>query len=134
VLVSWQAARLGFGADRLSCLFVVVDQADAFLAGWHPCGDEVAWDWSATARPSAATVGLELRHACGLPSSLRLEFDVERQREALQCLAETEALVVADAPWGRGGRMAAYSVDGESTRNAVLAARAGLRLVVATVN
>ena len=135
-IVSAEPTTLRFG-DRdepLECVYVHVDGRSRqdvadFLSTWRPCCDNVAIDWQSVRRPQSALVGLELQNCCGdSPASLRLVFDVRRDREALEALARTEALVVGTRGFGRfANSMAAYGVDGALVRDAVAAAESGLK-------
>jgi len=132
---SYEATTLTFGeTGRLACLYVVIDgrsdpKAAAFLQGWHGCCDVCELDWQAVRRPASALIGIELGHCCDRSDErLRLVFDVRRDSEALEHLANTEALVVGLRPYGSfANAMAAYGVDGNAVRRAVRSAERGLR-------
>jgi hypothetical protein len=133
-ILSYESTVLTFAeTGRLACLYVIVDgrgdrhTAD-FLNRWHGCCDLSHLDWQAVRRPASALVGIELGHCCGQDDRLRLVFDVQRDRGALDCLAATEAIVVGTRPYGSfANLMAAYGVDGSSVRQAVQEAEKGLR-------
>jgi len=134
-VVSAETATLPFGDPEreLRCVYVQVDSRSRpdvvdFLTAWERCCDSVAVDWRSVRRPQSALVGLELRHCCGeVPKTLRLVFDIRRDASSLQALADTEALVVGNRPYGRfANAMAAYSVDGRVVRSAMAAAKRSL--------
>lgn len=134
-VVSAERTTLRFGAYErtLDCLYVVVDararrEVADFLAGWQRCCDVVAFDWQAVRRPLSALVGVELRRCCdGEASGIRLVFDVRRDRDALEALMETEALVVGNRRFGAfANTVAVYGVDPVAVRNAIDAAEHGL--------
>lgn len=119
--------------DRLACLYVVVDaRADPrvvdFLVGCHAGCDRGALDWQLVNRPRSVLIGLELAHTCddaGLGGlRLRLVFDGERDAEALEHLATTEALVVGTRAYGSfANTMGAFGVDGAALRRTTEAGR-----------
>ena len=134
-IVAAEATTLAFGepAKELRCVYVQVDsrsRADVveFLTTWERCCDTVGVDWRSVRRPQSALVGLELRHCCdGATATMRLVFDVRRDAEVLEAIAETGAIVIGNRPYGRfANSMAAYSVDGRMIRAAVTAARRSL--------
>lgn len=140
-ITSCAGARLRFdGGDPLACVYAVVEAAPGssaarFLAGWAGCCDEVSLDWRAGRSPAGASVGIEVARCCGPRDALRLAFDLHRHRDALDALAATEVLVIADGPFGepRAG-LAAYGIDGAALRHATRAADAGLRRLAAALN
>lgn len=119
--------------ERLACLYVVVDgrsdpRAVDFLLAGHAGCDRAALDWQFVNRPRSVLIGLELSHTCDAPEAadlrLRLVFDVDRDADALQHLAATEALVVGTRPYGSfANTVAAFGVDGNAVRRAVAAGR-----------
>ena len=132
------------GRQHLDCLYVTVDSrgdrhVSDFLAHWHPRCDVTELDWQTVRRPRSALVGIELTHTCGHPDledrRLRLVFDVQRDAEALEQLARTEALVVGTRAWGSfANAFGAYGVDGSAICDAVSAARRGLHDLVAVAS
>lgn len=142
-IVSVEVTTLPFGRpeQQLRCVYVHVDSrsrgdVSEFLTSWDRCCDTVGVDWRSVRRPQSALVGLELRHCCAeSPASLRLVFDIRRDAAALEALAETEAIVVGNRPYGRfANAMAAYSVDGQLIRSAVTAAKRGLDRLTAVAS
>lgn len=127
--------------DRLACLYVIVDgRADPrvvdFLAAGHAGCDRGELDWQLLERPRSVLIGLELAHVCGDPTAadlrLRLVFDIDRDADALQHLAATEALVVGTRKYGAfANTVCAFGVDGGAVRRAVEAARRELASHVA---
>ena len=141
------AGRTGvrFGVDgdeqQLDCLYVRVDgrgrrDVADFLQGWAPCCDDVRVDFQSLRRPLSALVSLELGCSCGAtPGSMRLVFDVRHDRDALDTLVATEAIVVGNRPYGGFANvMAAYSIDRTLVRGAIDAAERGLRQLAAVAN
>jgi len=119
--------------DRLACLYVIVDGrtdprvVDVLLAGHAGC-DRAELDWQLVERPRSMLIGLELGHVCDDPEAgtlrLRLVFDVDRDADALQHLAATEALVVGTRKYGSfANTVCAFGVDGNAVRRVVEAAR-----------
>ena len=128
-IVACEPTTLIFGPDdRLACLYVVVDgrtdpEVVDFLSSWHSGCDRSEIDWQAVERTRSALVGIELTHTCAEEDlarrRLRLVFDVQRDADALQHLAATEALVVGTRPYGAfANTVAAFGVDGDSVRHA----------------
>jgi hypothetical protein len=127
--------------DRLACLYVIVDgRADVrvvdFLVAGHAGCDQGELDWQLVERPRSVLIGLELTHVCDDPAlsslRLRLVFDVDRDADALQHLAATEALVVGTRRYGAfANTVCAFGVDGMAVRRAVEAARRELATTVA---
>lgn len=138
---SAEPAVLPFGDEELACLYVVVDtrsRADVadFMTGWQPCCELVELDWQPVRRPATALVGIELFHECDdeehVQSSLRLVFDIRRDREALHHLAATEVIVVGSRRWGGfGNQIAVYGVNGNAVRRALADAEQGLAALLA---
>ncbi|HVM08092.1 MAG TPA: hypothetical protein VM345_06505 [Acidimicrobiales bacterium] len=134
-IVSAARTALTFGEreQTLDCLYVEVDakarpDVANFLAGWRRCCDAASIDWRSVRRPQSALVGIELRACCDeRAESLRLVFDIRRDRAALDALVETEALVVGNRPYGRfANSIAAYGIDGSAVRAAMKAAHRSL--------
>ena len=140
-IVSATPASLGVGDDaaegHLDCLYVHVDaraRRDVldFIESWRSCCDEVSVDWRSIRRPASALVGLDLKVCCAdRPHELRLVFDVRRDAEALEMLANSEAVVIGNRPYGAfANSMVAYGIDGQLLRSAIGAAHRGLAQLV----
>ena len=138
-VMSHEEAVLPVDGRKMACLYVVVDSRSRsdvadFMQTWHKCCDLAGFDWQTVRRPSAALVSIELRHCCDdeHAPSMRLVFDADRDRGALERLAATGMLVVGTRDWGRfGNAVVAYAVDGVAVRDAMADARMGLRQLAA---
>jgi hypothetical protein len=115
----------------VDCLYVVVDirsdrQVADFLTEWSPCCDLVSVETQTVRRPASALVVVVLRHCCSeRERSLRLVFDVRRDRDALENLVESGTVVVASRPFGAfANAMATYRVDAGALRAAIDTAEA----------
>ncbi|HEX2850058.1 MAG TPA: hypothetical protein VHN98_05880 [Acidimicrobiales bacterium] len=138
-VVKYTRTELPFGErGSLPCLYVQVDAISSpdvadFLSGWRGCCERAELEWQTVRRPASALIALELSHACGVPTSLRIVFDARRDRAALDALADTEAIVVGSRRYGHfANRMAAYSIEGHAIRTAITKAEHGLRSLVAS--
>lgn len=132
ILSSDPTTLVSDGGERLSCLYVVIEgrtdpRVVDFLASCHAGCDASDLDWQVVSRPRSVLVGIEFAHTCGDPSyadrKLRLVFDLERDADALQHLAATEAVVVGTRPYGSfANTVGAFGVDGGAVRRTMAAA------------
>lgn len=134
-VVSYDHAVVPLADGDAACLYVVVDAlarpdvAD-FMHSWHKCCDDADFSWDTVRRPRTGLVTIDLRHCCteGEAPAIRLVFDINRDREALDRLAATEVLVVGTREWGRFGNVVVdYAIDGNAVRRAISDARVGLK-------